>query len=177
MALPVVLESELRPGWYITLRTKTFFGWAIRVLTRSEVDHAVLYLGDGEIAEATIWGTRIGRLDSYRDQLANVNGAEGMTDLQRVTVCVRAKEMVPREYDWGAIAVCALRLAGFRSRWLLRLADDKDADICSELVAAAGQAAGLDGWLCGEPEPAVVMPSELNRRRVMRTLVWEKAGQ
>jgi hypothetical protein len=170
---PFVLASEIEPGRYVCTRTKSPFGFLIRIFTRSPYDHAFIVLGGGLIAEATNTGTRIDNLDRYKGQLAVANTDELMTTAQRAQVAQAARQLVGREYGWGAIGVIALRKLGLKWGWLLRFADEKDADICSEDVAIAGAAAGLD-WLCGEEDPALVRPDELAARKpYMCSVAWD----
>lgn len=171
MPLPFVSSTDLQPGSYLCVRTGSLFGFLVRLFTRSQFDHAFVYLGGGEIAEATVWGSRIDALASYSGALAVANSAEVMTAPERQDVCAKARSLAGEEYGWGTILVISLRLLGVRWGWLLRFADDRDAVICSELVAESGQAAGVD-WLCGESEAALVTPAELAERRVMRSVKW-----
>lgn len=163
--------ADLQPGDYLCVRTGSVFGWLIRAFTRSSFDHAFVCLGDGMIAEARVTGVVIDSLGLYRGALAVANSAEPMTPAQRDAVSAKARSFAGDEYGWGTILVIGLRLLGLRWGWLLRFADDRDALICSELVALAGQAAGLD-WLCSEPEPALVTPADLARRPGVEPVTW-----
>lgn len=154
--------SDLQPGDYVVLRTGSPFGYLVRTFTRSPFDHAVLYCGHGVIVEATIHGAKIDSLSLYAGALAAANTGETLTAAQRAAIVAKARSFAGLEYGWGAIVTIALRLLGFRWGWLQRIADDKDALICSELVAKSGDAAGVN-WLCGEQDPAFVTPAELSR--------------
>jgi hypothetical protein len=172
--LDVVLASELRPGMYICFRTRSLFGFVIRLFCRSPWDHAVLVTGPGEITQATLRGTRTGPLSQFRNCMACANSAEDMTAGQRGGVVAAARSQGRDEYAYPLILVIALRLLGLRWRWLVRACQDRDAVFCSELVAASGQAAVPPlPWLCGEPSPATVRPNQLAARPCMRTLVWD----
>jgi len=170
---PFVLASEIEPGRYVVVQTKSMFGRVIRLFTRSPFDHTFIVLGGGFIAEATLRGTRIDQIDQYRGRLAVTNTDEPMTTEERAQVVVAARKLAGRDYNYRAIGVIALRLLGANWGWLLKAADDKDADICSEDVAVAGSAAGLD-WLCGEAEAALVRPDELAARKpYMCSVAWD----
>jgi hypothetical protein len=162
-----VSVTDPEPGRYICLRTASLFGYLIRAVTRSPVDHAVVVLEGGKCAEATVRGTRIDDLAKYAGALAVSNTAEDMTGAQRMMVCATAESYAGREYGWSLIAAIALRKLGVKPGWLMRILDDKDALICSELVCIAGQSAGLN-WACGESSAEYVEPSELALRDVMR---------
>jgi len=172
---PTVFASELLPGTYCCVSTTGLFGRVIRMVTRSRYDHALIYLGSGDIVEATVTGVRISRLASYSGRPMCANAAEAMTDTQRAGVCAKGRSFAGDEYGWGTIALIALRLAGIRSRWLTRLLSDRDAVICSQLVCEAGEAEGLTSWQCGEPSPQFVEPAELARRPGMERVIWDTA--
>ena len=173
MSPPFVLASELVPGDYVCLKTKSLFGAMIRLFTRSQYDHAVLVIAPGEIVQATLRGVRRSPLSDFHGCMAVANSGEAVTGLARVTIVAAASARVGHEYAYALIPVIGLRRLGLRWAWLLKISDDKDADICSELVSAAGQTAGED-WLCGEPSPACVTPPELSARKpFMRSVVWD----
>ena len=182
MSLPFALASELQPGTYVCLKTRSPFGALVRLFCRSEWDHAVLVTGPGEICQATLRGVKTGPLSQFSGCLAVANTAEPMTGQQRDAAVAygRAVAMQQEEYAFALLPVIALRLAGVRSAWLLRRGQAGDGDpavICSELVAEAGSRGGLD-WLCGEPSAAVVRPDDLaGRKPFMRSVVWDLAGQ
>lgn len=164
MTDPSLSDPPLQPGCYVCVRTGSLFGFLIRLFTRSPFDHAFIYAGAGQIVEATTRGVRLDSLSLYAGARAVANVREPMTAGQRAAVVSAAKATAGREYNVPDIPVIALRLLGFRWQWLRRIADDRDADICSEDVCQAGAAAGLD-WQCGEPDPAFVTPADLARRR------------
>lgn len=175
--LPFALASELQPGTYVVLRTRSFFGAVIRFFCRSQWDHAVLVTGPGEITQATLRGVKTGPLSQFSGCLAVANSAEDMTPAQRRNAATFMKALDRDEYAFALLPVIALRLAGVKWSWLIRLTQDRDAVICSEAVAQAGQHIGKD-WLCGEPSAAAVQPCELaGRRPFMRSVVWDLAGQ
>ena len=177
MNAPFVLASELEPGTYVCLKTRSLFGWVIRTFTRSQFDHAVLVVGSHEICQATLRGVRTGPLSAFKGCLAVANSAEDMSPAQRANAVTFMKALRQDEYAFGLLVVIALRLAGLKHDWLIRFAQDKGAVICSEAVAEAGDHAGLD-WLCGEPSAAVVRPDDLaGRKPFMRSVVWDLAGQ
>lgn len=156
--------SDLLPGSYVVVNTGTLFGWFIKRFCGGSYDHAFIWNGDGTITEATVKGVKVDSPAQYAGHLAAANTGETLTDAQRAAIVAKARSFAGLEYGWGDIAVIALRLLGFRWGWLQRVADDRDALICSELVCKAGLAAGLASWQCMEPDPAFVTPADLSRR-------------
>ena len=170
---PFVLASELLPGAYICLNTRSPLGKVVSWFCKSPYDHAILVTGPDEIIQATVFGVRKGTLSQFKGRTAVANAAEDMTAGQRDVAVTRARGFLGDKYGFATLLVIAARKLGFRHRWLLRFCDNRDVLICSELVAFCGQAAGLD-WLCGEAEPALVRPDELaGRKPFMRTVVWD----
>ena len=157
------MPPALEPGRYVCVQTRGTYAGLIRAFTSSPWTHASVYLGDGLIAQADGSGIHVDKLTRYHGAPAVANMGEAMTDAQRAEVCGAARAFTGDEYAWGDIGVIALRRFGFRWGWLNRVADARGTLICSELVAKAGLAAGLD-WLCGESDPAYVVPGELARR-------------
>jgi uncharacterized protein YycO len=154
----------VEPGDYVVVRTRSMFGYLIRLFTRCPYDHAVLVTGPGEITEAKPSGVRTGSLTEYAGCRAAANTGDTLTHAQRAIIVAKAKTVTGDEYGFADIAVIGLRLLGFRWGWLRRVAADRDALICSELVCEAGLAAGLVSWQCGEPDPAFVTPADLAAR-------------
>jgi hypothetical protein len=168
-----VLASEIRPGHYLCLKTRSPFGALIRLFTRSPWDHAVLVTSPGEIVQATLRGVKHGPLAQFAGCQAVASTGEHLAPWTRDEITAAGVARVGEEYAYTLIGVIALRKLGLRQGWLLRASDDKDAVICSELVALAGQAARLD-WLCGEPSPATVRPDELaGREPFMHPVAWD----
>jgi len=172
---PVTLASEIQPGRYICLKTRSPLGWLIRVVCRSPFDHAALVTAPGVITEATLRGVRQSPLPKYRGCFAAVNAAEIITGEQAAAIVIKGRAFARDEYAFPLLIVIALRKLGIKWRWILRLAEDRDAVICSELVAASGQVAYLD-WLCGESSPETVRPDQLGARLAMRRLYWDIPG-
>jgi len=175
-AVDVVLASELMPGTYLCLETRTLLGWLVRLFTRSPFDHAALVVGPGEIIQATTKGVSRGPLSQFRGCLAVANSADRVWSSDRELIVAKALTYSGYEYAFPAIVVIGLRKLGFKWRWLLRASAsaDRDAVFCSELIALAGQAGHHDDWLCGEKSAATVTPAELaGRAPYMRSVVWD----
>ena len=168
----VTFASELLPGSYCTVRTRGPFGWVIRAFTSSTVDHAFVVLGGGLIAEATVWGCRVDGIAQYQGQTMFTDAGDRVSASQRSQICKQARSYAGREYGWPDIALIGLRRLGVRAGWLRRVLADRDALICSELVALAGAAGGQD-WLCGTGDAALVTPADLSRRPGMERVIWD----
>jgi hypothetical protein len=168
-----VLASELVPGTYVVLTTRSPLGFLVRLFCRSPWDHAVLVTGPDEIVQATVKGIKKGRLSQFRGCRACANSTEPMTAGQREVAVTRARGFLGEEYAFPAVVVIGLRKLGLRWPWLLRVSDDKDALFCSELVSECGQAAGKD-WSCGQSSPALVTPAMLAQRKPFtHPVIWD----
>jgi uncharacterized protein YycO len=130
--------------------------------TFSKENHAVVYLGDGKIAEATTGhGVIISDVSIYENIIWNKR--EELTDEQRTVIVRTALSHVGDPYAFRAIAVIAMRILGAPDwKWIeFNLAHDKGL-ICSELVAVCYLAAGI----CLIPDKPLyfVTPSDLGYR-------------
>ena len=171
----VVLASELEAGRYICLKTGSLFGALIRLMCGSPYDHVAVMVAPGEIVQATVRGVKRTPLSDFHGAMACVNSAEDMTAIQRDGVVKYALACDGFEYQWQLIFVLGLRKLGLTWPWLLKVAADKGAMICSELAAAAGMSAqpALTGWKCGYPSVMLVKPSDLAARRCTVPVVWD----
>lgn len=151
------------PGSYGCVRTGGFYAWLIRVGTRSRFNHAFVVMQDGAIIEANPGGARWARLDDYGTDCKVFDSADTLTDVQRQKVMTKAVALLGTPYGWTDIVRLSLRCMGVQWSWLTRRADDERAMICSQLVAACGDAAAAD-WLCGREAPAAVTPGDLAHR-------------
>lgn len=171
--IDVVLASELQPGTYVCLKTRTWLGWLVRLFCRSPFDHAVLVVAPGEIVQATTKGVHRGPLPQFRGCLAVANAGDRIWSHDREAIVAKALTYAGDEYAFPAIVVIGLRKLGLKWNWLLRASADKDAVFCSELVALAGRA-GHQDWNCSEETAATVTPAQLaGRAPYMRSVVWD----
>lgn len=153
-----------KPGTYACVRTGGFYAWLIRVGTRSKYNHAFLVVDEyGGIIEADPGGARRAMLADYRADAIVFDVNELITDEQRARVVAKAEILLGTPYGWTDIARLALRCVGVKWGWLTAAADNERAMICSQLVAACGDYAGLD-WDCGRGNPAAVTPGDLAAR-------------
>lgn len=154
-------------GLYFVVKTRGFIPWLIRRGTKSWADHAGIILEDGNILEAEPGGTRLAHLAEYRGCRIAINSAEDMTVEQRKAVVTAAKAMIGKPYGDLQIVDDGLECLGWRWRWLIKRASGDGEVVCSQLVALAGQAAGLD-WRGGAASTTEVMPANLARRNGMQ---------
>jgi len=147
------------------MRVPNLIGYAIRLFTWSKYDHAIVYLGNGLIAEAQPKGARISFLNEY-DGDAIVWSHDALTAEQREEIIAVAQAYAIAKVPYGFLDIAYLGLAriGFKPAWLLRYVEDERRLICSQLVALCGQRAGVDSWLCGQPNACLVKPSDLANR-------------
>ena len=155
--------STPAPGSYGCVRTGGFYAWLIRVGTRSHFNHAFIVMENGRIIEADPGGARWAQLSDYETDSKVFDTRDVLTDEQRQRVMYKAEVLLGTPYGWTDIVRLSLRCMGLQWQWLTRKADNEAAMICSQLVAACGQAAGLD-WLCGREAAAAVTPGDLAAR-------------
>lgn len=155
--------TDIEPGRYVCVSTPDWFGWLIRKVTRSKVNHAVLVTGPGEIIEARPSGMRKGLLSEYAGRYAVANTAEPMTQEQRIAVAAEAERLLGVGYNWAADADIGLEDLGWRLRWLARIAGADRLLMCSQAVVTEGKAGGMD-WQCGKASPDQVAPGDLANR-------------
>lgn len=152
----------MTPGQYGCVCTGGFFGWLIRVGTRSHYNHAFIVMDGDQIIEADPKGASWGQLSDYAND-AVVFSTDVLSAEQVSLIQNKAVVLLGTPYGWTDIARLSLRCLGVQWRWLTRAADNERAMICSQLVAACGAAAGVD-WTCGREAPAAVTPGDLANR-------------
>ena len=155
---------EPQIGDYGVVKTSGFFGKLIRLGTVSRWNHAFIYIGHGQIVEANPTGVAISPLSNY--PLVAWNQHEVLTVAQRNAIRDYAVAAVGRPYNFGIIAMLALRALGikiFPNAFISYLAKHAGY-ICSELVAECYSKAGCP--IC--PEPDLCNPGDLAER-----LIWQ----
>lgn len=145
------------PGEYGVVRTKGFVAWAIRLFTRSQVNHAFIVLEDGHsIVEAQAVGAVVADLSKWDGHLI-VYSRIHANPLTAAAVITAARGLLGRRYNFLDLVALALLLLGRRWDWLLERAQRSDRLICSQLVDRAfrdaGQALFDDGRPDGEVTP------------------------
>jgi uncharacterized protein YycO len=152
-----------QPGTYACIRTGGFYGWLIRIGTRSKYNHVVLITDThGSIIEGAPGGARRSNLTAYGTDTI-LYAPDTLTPEQQQRAIAKAETLIGTPYGWLDIARLSLHALGINWHWLIRAADNEKAMICSQLVATCGEAAGLD-WNCGRESPAAVTPADLANR-------------
>jgi len=130
-------------GDYGVIKTHGFFGWLIRLGTFSRWNHAVIYIGNGEVVSADPSGVKIDPATNW-DNIA-WNQHEELDDNQRMMIVNAAREAVGQPYSFITILDIAFRILGLKilsEKILDRLARNTGY-ICSELVAECYRKGGL----------------------------------
>lgn len=151
------------PGFYGCVKTRGFWPLVVRVVTRSWANHVFIVVDDNQVVEAEPGGVRIRSVDEYAGCRVKYNDAEPMTADQRAAVVTFAENLRGEAYDWTADGMDGLAALGLKWQILARIPKVRRSVMCSELVALAGRAAGLD-WLCGQTIAAQVTPAMLATR-------------
>lgn len=122
-------------GDYGCVQTNGIVGFLIQLGTLTKYNHAFIYLGDGEIIEATPrHGVIISPVTNYKNIAWNMH--EPKTDEQREALVVQALTHLGDRYSFLAFLAIAMRILHVRSpKWLCVHLDKSKNEICSELVA------------------------------------------
>jgi uncharacterized protein YycO len=129
-------------GNYGVVQTNGVFAFLIKVGTFSLWNHAVIYIGNNQIIEATLRGVRISHVSKYK--IIAWNNHEILTYRQRKNIVAHAQTLVGDSYNFIDILNLALRILGIKilsTRLVQKWADTKGY-ICSELAAECYQKAG-----------------------------------
>lgn len=158
------MASNPKPGDFGVVRTG---GWAARLIrwgTESTVNHAFVYLGNGEIIEAEPKGARISKASKYPHALWSTGKIE-LVEGEGEWIAHYAKTLVGIPYNWLDIAAIGLaqrrlgRIVGLRS-WIAHRLSDNGKLMCSQLVDFAYQHVCIDLFTDGRP-CGMVSPGDL----------------
>jgi cell wall-associated NlpC family hydrolase len=134
-------------------------GWAapwIRLVTRSTVNHAFVYVGNGQIVEANPSGAAVGKVTEYPHAIWS---HMALTTQQRHAIANAADTLVGTPYSWVDDACIGLAdLFGWHVPEPVRhRLNRRDRLMCSQLVDRAYTKAGVhlfpDGRLDGDVSP------------------------
>lgn len=130
-------------GNYGVIKTHGFFGWLIRLGTFSRWNHAVIYIGNGEVVSADPSGVKIDPVTNWNNIAWNQH--EELDDNQRMMIVNAAREAVGHSYSFITIADIAFRILGLKilSETILDKLARHNGYICSELVAECYRKGGL----------------------------------
>ena len=144
-------------GEFGVTRTGGWGGWLIRAVTRSEVNHAFVYVGDGRIVEAEPAGAQLGYAAAYPGAIWS---GPAITQGRGQQIADAARGLLGTPYSWLDCLAIGLahifgghRLPLFIRRRIMRT----DRLMCSALTDYAYHLAGVqlydDGRLFGDVSP------------------------
>lgn len=134
----------MKDGDYFVVRTRGWFAWLIRRVTRSPYNHAaIVYDAARKVTiEAEPRGACLGWLPFY-DKCAVAYSTLDLTDAQRSTIIHKAASLMGTPYGWLDLVALGLLQYHFRPRWVKRIVDRRGALVCSQLVALCYLEAGI----------------------------------
>lgn len=145
--------------------THGFFGPRIRSRIQSDVDHAVIYLGNGQILEATPSSGRVNTRDLRPGESGKFTWATlDLTPEQRRNICAGAHDAAQRRRRYStalALAAWADQTGHTRARQMLIRAAVPSGATCGTIIAELYRAAGVD-LLPGRPS-LLVTAGDLHR--------------
>jgi cell wall-associated NlpC family hydrolase len=162
--MQTVYEPQL--GDYGVLKTGGWIGSLIRLGTRSRWNHAVVYIGEGNLVEANPTGIEIHPVTKY-PLIAWNRHEDELTDDTRNKIVDEALRLVGGFYGFADIAVLVLRILGLRllaNTTLLDRLAEKEGFICSELVSHCYREAGF--VVIPNMEDHLVTPGDLAERLI-----------
>jgi uncharacterized protein YycO len=123
----------------------------------SPVQHALVYVGNGQIVQAMPGGAELIRLEEAAEPVVWSTGKIPLTAADRMRICGAARGLVGTPYsflDYASIALAHFRI---RPAWVRDFVADSGHLICSQLVDEAYLRAGVhlfsDGRIPGDVTP------------------------
>ena len=136
--------------------TGSWQAWCIRLATRSEVNHAFVYVGNDNIVEGNPNGANLAGVEKYPNAIWL---DFGLTDTKRASVAAHARDCIGVKYNWlDDAAIGVAKLLGRKTPHFiaLRLSDRSHLQ-CSQLADQCYRDAGVhlfkDGRETGEVAP------------------------
>ena len=138
--------------------TTGFMSWLIRIVTRSDVNHAVVDLGDGTIASAEPGGVRLRLHDHFPNTIWS-HFEESPEQASSVTTF--AREQLGTKYAYfDDLLIGIAQITGVRTpNWIQRRLASNDSYECAELADASLQAGGVHVFTDGRV-PSAVFPGD-----------------
>lgn len=148
-------------GDFGVVRTGGALARVIRVGTDSWMNHAFVYVGNGQVIEAQPGGARLNSAEFYdhaRFHIAWSTDLIPLTDMQRSNIAAWALKQKGVGYNWSDIAALSLHCIGLGTpKWAEKRIEDDNRLICSQLVDKAYRLSGVklfdDGRLSGAVTP------------------------
>lgn len=148
-----------RTGQFGVVRTKGFVPWMIRLFTRSQVNHAYVYISETYIVEAQRIGAVMAKATKYAESERAESNFWLMPD-EAHDISREAQRLLGRPYGFLDILCITLALFGLRYKWLLARVESSRTLICSQLVDRAYDNAGCHLYSDGRPD-GLVTPGDL----------------
>lgn len=146
----------MKTGQFGVVRTKGFVPAVIRLMTRSQVNHAYIYVNETHVVEAEGQGAIVSKASKYDGSL-HPESEIPLTNGERTRIAAEAAKLVGTPYNFLDIAALFFLLLGFRWSWLTERAQSQKALICSQLVDRAYRNADVhlfnDGRQDGQVTP------------------------
>jgi hypothetical protein len=122
--------------------TTGFFGWLIRTVTRSTVNHVVIGVGDGLVVSAEPGGVRA-RPERYWPPI--VWSELPLSDMQKQHIALYALHQIGTPYDYLADAAIGIALitGEHTPKWLARYLRSNKRWQCAALADSACRHAGV----------------------------------
>lgn len=147
----------MRPGDFALVRTNGVIGWLIRVVTRSQYNHARLIVADnGTVLEANPTGAEVGHV-----RAGDVVVSVPLTDEQRAQIPFVAIHLLGRPYGFLDVAALGLSRLGLRIPSVRRRIANPRTLFCSQLVDLAWANVGFQAFADGRT-PQDVTPGDLD---------------
>jgi len=131
----------------------------IRIITRSTVNHAAIYIGGGQIVEGYAPGARMRPLSEWPNAICSTIK---LTGTERLAICRYAQAAIGTPYNYLDIAAQAFVRVFHRNvpRFVLNRLGRPDRLQCAQLVDLAYAAAGVTLFPDGRPF-GLVAPADL----------------
>ena len=165
--------SDPQLGDFAVMRTPDTFGTLIRFFTKSPVNHAVIYVGNGLVVEARPRGAGLASIGRYKNKGYLVTWSTGLLDLtddQRRSLSVNAMKRIGTKYSWLDIFALFLHIYGISAGgWVRHRITRSDKMICSQLVDRDYEDTGIhlftDGRLNQDVTPGDLFVWIIQRRQ------------
>jgi uncharacterized protein YycO len=156
-----------QPGDFALCKIPGIAGRAIALGERligdaSAVQHAYVYVGDGNIVQAMPSGAELVPLSEAEPAVIWSGSAINLTESQRDAICHIAKHFVGTPYGWLDYISLALAAWHIRPRWVRDRIFYDDTLICSQLVDVAYECSGVR-LFDDDRIPGDVTPGDLER--------------
>jgi hypothetical protein len=148
--------------------TTGFWGWLIRTVTHSTVNHVVVGIGDGLCVSAEPGGVRVRRVD-YWPPVAWSELPLSAMQSQHVALYALSQLGTPYDYLADAAIGVALITGEHTPKWLARYLRSNDRWQCAQLASSSLEHAGVHLFRDNRPHSAVYPGSFEN---IWRAFGW-----